>query len=85
MAIPRLFMIFVLLQIVSKILERVIASGLTIVVRLLQLVSRNQYGLFCALRSFDAALSRVATVRTLQCPGLRVSTHLLHIKGGFKK
>ena len=41
MAIPALFIVIVLLQIVSKILERVITSCLTFVVRLLQLIDQK--------------------------------------------
>jgi len=77
------FRVIVLLQTMSMILQRVIASHLSLVARSLNLVYHNQCGSLPALSSFDAALSLVDTVRTLQCPGLKVSTILLNIKGGF--
>ena len=80
---PASFRVIVLLQTVSKILERVIASRLSLVARTLKLVHHNQCGSLPTLSSFDAALSLVNTVRTLQCPGLKVSSLFLDIKGGF--
>ena len=77
------FRVIVLLQTVSKILERVIASRLSLIARTLKLVDRNQCGSLPALSSFDAAISLLDTVRTLQHPGLRVYTLFLDIKGGF--
>src|SRR5205807_2615223 len=46
-------------------------------------IHRNQCGSLPALSSFDACLSLVDTVRTLQRPGLKVSSLFLDIKGGF--
>jgi len=80
---PASFRVIVLLQTVSKILERVIASRLSLVARALKLVHHNQCGSLPVLSSFDAALSLVNTVRTLQRPGLKVSSLFLDIKGGF--
>jgi len=77
------FRVIVLLQTVSKILERVVASCLSLTARTLKLVHSNQCGSLPALSSFDAAISLVDTVRTLQRPGLRDSTLFLYIKGGF--
>jgi len=76
-------MVIVLLRSIAKILERVIASRLSLIARSLELVHHNQYGSLHALSSSDAALSLVDTVRTLPRPGLKVSTHFLDIKGGF--
>jgi len=80
---PASFRVIVLLQTVSKILERIVRSRLSLVARSLKLVYHNQCGSLPALSSFDAALSLVDTVRTLQRPGLKVSTLFLDIKGGF--
>jgi len=80
---PASFRVIVLLQTVSKILERIVASRLSLVARSLKLVHHNQCGSLPALSSFNTALSLVDTVRTLQPPGLKVSTLFLDIKGGF--
>ena len=80
---PTSFRVIVLLQTVSKILERIVTSCLSLVARSLKLVHHNQYGSLPALSSFDTALSSVDTVRTLQRPSLKVSTLFLYIKGGF--
>jgi len=80
---PASFRVIVLLETVLKILERIVASRLSLVARTLKLVHSNQCGSLPALSSFDAALSLVDTVRTLQHPGLKVSTLLLDIKGRF--
>ena len=77
------FRVIVLLQTVSKIMERVVASCLSLIARSMNLVHHNQCGSLPALSSFNAAISLVDTVRTLQRPGLKVSTLLLDIKGGF--
>ena len=77
------FRVIVLLQTVSKIMERVVASRLSLVARSLKLVHDNQCGSPPSVWSVDAALSLVDTVRTLQPPGLRVSTLFRDIKGGF--
>ena len=80
---PASFRVIVLLQTVSKILERVIASRLSLIARSLELVHHNPCGFLPALSSFDAALSLVKMVSTLQRPGLKVSSLFLNIKGGF--
>jgi len=80
---PASFRFIVLLQTVSKILERAVASHLSLTATMLKLVYSNQCVSLPALSSFDAAISLVDTVRTLQHPGLRLSTLFLHIKGGF--
>ena len=80
---PASFRIIVLLQTVSKILERIMALRLALQVRRLSLLHWNQCGFLPSVSSFDACLSLVDTVRTLQRPGLKVSTLFLDIKGGF--
>jgi len=81
---PVLFTVIVLLQTVSKILESVIAWSLSLVARTLKLLHDNQCVSRPSLSSFDAALSLMDSVRTLQRPGLRVTTLFLFIKGGFQ-
>ena len=80
---PASFRVIVLLQTASKILERVVASRLSLVARSLRLVHHNQCGSLPTLSSFDAALSLVDSVSTLQRPGFKVSSLFLDIKGGF--
>ena len=80
---PASFRVIVLLQTLSKILERVVASRLSLIARSLKLVHHNQCGSLPALSSFDAALSLVDTVRTLLRPSLKVSTLFLDINRGF--
>jgi len=80
---PASFRVIVLLQTVSQILERVVAFRLSLIARTLKLVHSNQCGSLPAFSSFDAAISLVDTVTTLQRPGLRVSTLFLDIKAGF--
>src|SRR5207302_11272131 len=80
---PSSFRIIVLLQTISKILERVGAYRLAEQARALGLIHRNQCGSLPALSSFDACLSLVSTAQTLQRPGLKVSSLFLDIKGGF--
>src|SRR5207253_8548728 len=80
---PASLRIIVLLQTISKILERVVAYRLAEEARTLGLIHRNQCGSLPALSSFDACLSLADTVRTLQQPGLKVSSLFLDIKGGF--
>jgi len=80
---PGSFGVIVLLQTVSKILERVTASRVSLIARSLKLVPHNQCGSLPALLLFKAALSLVDTVRTLQRTGLMASTLFLDIKGGF--
>ena len=80
---PSSFRIIVLLQTISKLLERIVELRLVLEARRLKLLHRNQSGSLPALSSFDACLSFVDTVRTLQRRGLKVSTLFLDIKGGF--
>ena len=61
---PTSFRVIVLLQSVSKILERVVASCLSLIARMLKLVHSNQCGSLPAFSSFDTPISLVDTVRT---------------------
>ena len=80
---PSSFRIIVLLQTISKILERIVASRLSAIARYVCLLHRNQCGSLPSLSSFDAGAAFTDTVHTLQRPALKVSSLLLHIKGGF--
>ena len=78
---PSSFRITVLLQTVSKILERITASRLSALARYVGLLNPNQYGSLPSLSSFDACAALVDTVCTLQRPGRKVSSLFLDIKG----
>ena len=80
---PSSFRIIVLLQTISKILERIVASRLSAIARYIVLLHRNQCGSLPTLSSFDACAALTDTVRTLQRPALRVSSLFLDIKDGF--
>ena len=77
------FGIIVLLQTISKILERIVASLLTAIARYVGLLHRNQCGSLPSLSSLAACTTLTDTVRTLQRPALRVSSLFLDIKSGF--
>ena len=62
---PSSFRVIVLLQTVSKILERIIASRLSPLARMVGLVKRNQYGLLPGLSTFDACAALTQEIRTL--------------------
>jgi len=80
---PASFRVIFRLLTVSKSLDRVVTSRLSLVARSLKLVHHNQCGSLPTISSFKAALLLVDTVRTLQCPGLKASSLFLDIKGGF--
>ena len=75
--------IIVLLQTISKILERIVASRLSAIARNVGLLHHNQCGSLLSLSSFDACTALADTVRTFQRPALKVSSLFLDIKGGF--
>ena len=79
------FRILVLLQTISKILERIVASRLSAIARYVGLLHCNQCGSLPSFSSFDACTALTDTVRTLQCPALKVSSLFLDIKGGFSQ
>ena len=70
---PSSFHIIVLLQTISKILERIDASRLSAIARYVGLLLRNQCGSLPSLSSFDACTALTDTVCTLQRPALGVS------------
>ena len=68
---PSSFCVIVLLQTVSKMLERIIASHLSPLPRIVGLIKRNQCGSLPGLSTFDACVALVQEVRTLQRPALK--------------
>src|SRR5207253_10794828 len=80
---PSSFRIIVLLETVSKILERIIANRLSLLARLVGLIHPNQGGPLPGLSTFDACASLSHEVRALQRANYKASTLFLDIKGGF--
>ena len=80
---PSSFRIIVLLQTISKIPERIVASRLSAIARYVCLLHRNQCGSLLSLSSFDACTALTDMVRVLQRPALKVSSLFLDIKDGF--
>ena len=78
-----LFHIIVLLQTISKILERIVAFRLFAIARYAGLLYHNQCGSLPLLSSFDACTTLTDTIHTLQRPALKVSSLFLNIKGDF--
>ena len=77
------FRIIVLLQPVSKILERIIAARLLLTACPRGLIHPNQCGSLPGLSTYDACLTHMNNVKTLQRPRLKVSSLFLDIKAGF--
>jgi len=77
------FRIIVLLQTVSKILEKIVTTSLAPITRHTGLLHPNQCGSLPSLSSFDACSAQTDTVRTLQRPCRQVSSLFLDISGGF--
>src|SRR5437660_1917308 len=82
---PASFRIIVLLETVSKILERIIAMRLSILTRSVGRRNTNQCGSLPGLSTFDAAAALTHDVRSYQRPGMKVSSLFVDIKGGFDK
>ena len=80
---PSSFHIIVLLQTVSKILDRVVASRLSAIVRSVDLLHLNQSGSLPSLSAFDACTALADTLRTLQRPALQCCSLFLDIRGEF--
>jgi len=80
---PSSFRVIVLLQTFSKILERIMNSRLSCVVRAAGLLDPHQCGSLAGLSASDAINTLTHEVRTLQMAGRKVSTLFLDIKGGF--
>ena len=82
---PSSFRIIVLLQTISKILERIASSKLSAVARYVGLLNSNQCSSLPSISSFDACSALVDTVRTRKRPARKVSSLFLDIKGGCDK
>jgi len=80
---PASFRIIVLLETVSKILERLSALRLAGTARSLGLLHPNQCGSLAGLCCFDAVATLTHEVRLLQDASFKVSTLVLDVKGGF--
>src|SRR5205807_10618999 len=80
---PASFRIIVLLETVSKILKRIVATRLFILARTVGLLHTNQCRSLAGLSTFDASAALVHEVRAYQQPDTKVSSLFLDIKGGF--
>jgi len=80
---PASFRVIVLLETLSKILERVIASRLSLLARHVGLLHPHQTGSLPGLSTFDATSTLAHEVRLLQRLDSKVSSLFLDIKGGF--
>jgi len=77
------FTIIVLLRTVSKIVERIIVVRLILAARSRGLIHPNQCGSLAGLSTYDACLTLMNDLKTLQRPRLKVSSLFLDIKAGF--
>jgi len=80
---PASFRIIVLLETVSKILERLSALRLASAARSLGLLHPSQYGSLAGLGCFDTVATLTHHVRLLQAASFKVSIRFLDVKGGF--
>src|SRR5205807_9326607 len=80
---PSSFRIIVLLETVSKILERLIANRLSLLARLVGLIHPNQCSSLPGLSTFDACASLSHEVKALQQGNHKASTLFLAIKVDF--
>jgi len=80
---PASFYIIVLLETISKILERITASCLFSLARNSSLLHANQCGSLANLSCFETVSTIFHEVRLLQSAALKVSTLFLDIKDGF--
>jgi len=80
--IPASFCIIVLLETVSKILERLSALRLAAAARSLGLLHPNHSESLAGLGCFDAVATLTHEVRLLQAASFKVSTLFLDVKGG---
>jgi len=80
---PSSFRVIVLLQPVSKILERIMNSRLSCVAHIAGLLDPHQCGSLAGLSTSDATTTLTHEVKTLHMAGRKVSTLFLDIKGGF--
>ena len=79
------FPLIVLLQTFSKILERIMNSGLSCVPRLAGLLDPHQCGSLAGLSASDANITLTHEIRTLEMARNKVSTVFLDINGAFDK
>ena len=77
------FRVIVLLETLSKIVERVTASRLSLLARSCGLLHPHQTGSLPGLSTFDATATLAHEVRLFQRLDLKVSSIFLDIKGGF--
>ena len=80
---PASFRVIVLLETLSKIVERVTASRLSLLARCCGLLHPHQTGSLLGLSTFDATATLAHKVRLFQRLDLKVSSLFLDIKGGF--
>ena len=80
---PASFRVIVLLEPLSKIVERVTASRLSLITRSCCILHPQQTGSLPGLSTFDATATLAHAVRLLQRLDLKVSSLFLDIKGGF--
>ena len=80
---PASFRVIVLLKTLSKIIERVTASRLSLHARSCSLLHPHQTSSLPGLSTFDATATLVHEVRLFQWLDLKVSSLFLDIKGGF--
>lgn len=80
---PVAYCVIVLLEMLSKIVERIIANRLSVQACELGLIHPNQCGLLSGVSTFHAAVSLNHKVVIAQKLKLKVSSLFLDIKGGF--
>jgi len=80
---PASFRVNVLLETLSKMLEQVTTSRLSLLARHMGLLYPHQTGSLPGLSTFDATATLAHEVRLLQRLGSKVSSLFLDIKGGF--
>ena len=80
---PASFRVIVLLETLSKILEHVTTSRLSLLARHVGLLHPHQTGSLPSLSTFDSTSTLAHEVRLLQRLGSKVSSLFLDIKGGF--
>ena len=80
---PASFRVIVLLKTLSKIVERVTASRLSLIARSCSLLHPHQTGSLPGLSTFDATATLAHEIRLLQRLDLKVPSLFLDIKGGF--
>ena len=81
--IPASYRVIVLLETLSKILERLIANRLALQAREIGMIHPNQCGSLPGVSSFHAAAALTHEVATAHKLKLKASSLLLDIKGGF--